>query len=120
MEIYFETKKLQKQCSNKQNRVKAFGQRMGDKLEHRIGELVAADALSDILPIPPPRCHELVNRRSVFSVDLEYPFRLLFIPANDPIPLKEDGGIDREQVTEIEIIGIEDTHDPKNQRRGSR
>lgn len=100
--------------------VKAFGPRMSEKLQQRIGEFQAAGALSDISHGPPIRCHELVNRQSVFSVDLEYPYRLLFIPANDPIPRKEDGGIDREQVTEIEILDIEDTHDQKNQRRGSR
>lgn len=93
---------------------------MSEKLQQRLFELEAAGALSDISHLPPSRCHELVNRLSVFSVDLEYPSRLLFIPANDPIPRKEDGGIDREQVTEIEILSIEDTHDQKNQRRGSR
>ncbi len=36
--------------------------------------------------------------------------RLLFIPADDPIPSKKDGGIDLARVTEIEIIEIEDTH----------
>jgi len=49
-------------------------------------------------------------------VDLSHPYRLLFIPAHDPIPLKTDGGIDLTQVTEVEIISIEDTHDHKNQR----
>jgi hypothetical protein len=34
------------------------------------------------------------------------------------VPRKTDGGIDLTQVTAIEIIGIEDTHDAKNQRRG--
>jgi proteic killer suppression protein len=43
-------------------------------------------------------------------VDLEHPFRLLFIPANNPVPIGEDGGLDRTQVTEIEIIEIVDTH----------
>ncbi len=120
MKIYFDTKKLQNQCSKQQEMVKVFEQRMSEKIRQRLFELEAAVALSDISRLPPAHCHELVNRRSVFSVDLDYPFRLLFIPANDPIPQKKDGGIDREQVTEIEIIGIEDTHDPKNQRRGSR
>jgi len=120
MKIYFDTKKLQKQCSKRQEMVKTFGQRMSEKLQQRLFELEAAVTLSDISRLPPIRCHELVNRQSVFSVDLEYPFRLLFIPSNDPIPRKEDGGIDREQVTEIEILSIEDTHDQKNQRRGSR
>jgi proteic killer suppression protein len=49
-------------------------------------------------------------------VDLLHPYRLLFIPANEPIPKKPDGGIDLTQVTEVEIISIEDTHDKKNQR----
>jgi hypothetical protein len=43
-------------------------------------------------------------------VDLEHPYRLLFIPADDPIPFKKYGGIDLVLVTEIEIIEIEDTH----------
>ena len=120
MKIYFETKKLLKQCSEQQEMVKHFGQKMSKKLQQRLFELKAAGTLSDISRLPPARCHKLVNRRLVFSVDLEYPFRLLFIPANDPVPLNEDESIDRKKVTEIEIIDIEDTHDQENQRRGSR
>lgn len=74
-------------------------------------ELSAADSLVDISRLPPARCHELVgDRKGVFSVDLEHPFRLLFIPANDPLPLNSQGGINLSEVTEVEIIGIEDTH----------
>lgn len=36
--------------------------------------------------------------------------RSAFIPANDPIPLKEDGGLDWEKVDEVEIIEIVDPH----------
>ncbi len=43
-------------------------------------------------------------------MDLEHPYRMLFIPANNPIPETEDGGLDWLGVTEIEIIGIVDTH----------
>jgi proteic killer suppression protein len=74
-------------------------------------ELSAADSLADISRLPPARRHELVgDRKGVFSVDLEHPFRLLFIPANDPLPLNSQGGINLSEVTEVEIIGIEDTH----------
>lgn len=74
-------------------------------------ELSAADSLADISRMPPARRHELVgDRKGVFSVDLEHPFRLLFIPANDPMPLNSQGGINLSEVTEVEIIGIEDTH----------
>jgi proteic killer suppression protein len=74
-------------------------------------ELKAADTLSDISHLPPARCHEMTgNRAGQFSVDLEHPYRLLFVPANAPIPCPEGGGFDREQVTEIEIIEVADTH----------
>jgi hypothetical protein len=43
-------------------------------------------------------------------VDLDHPYRLLFIPADEPVPYREDGGIDLERGREIEIIEIADTH----------
>jgi proteic killer suppression protein len=91
--------------------VKEFGPKRARKLKQRMMELSAADMLSDISHLPPPRCHELTGKDAgTFSVDLGHPYRLLFIPANDPVPVRSDGGIDRKQVTEIEIIEIRDTH----------
>jgi len=111
MEIFFRTKKLQRICSEKKEMYKHLGIKCGEKLQQRLMELRAADALSDMSHLPPTRCHELTGTRTgQFSVDLEQPLRLLFIPVNDPVPLQEDGGIDRRQVTEIEILEIADTH----------
>lgn len=120
MEIIFSTRKLQKQCSVYREMIKTFGERLGKKLGQRLMEIKAASSLVDLSHLPPTRCHELENRKGVFSVDVEYPYRLLFKPAHDPMPMKQDGGIDRQSVTEIEVLSIEDTHDRKNQRRGSR
>ncbi len=117
MTLYFKTKKLQRQCSEEKLMRKTFGKELCMKLKQRLMELQAADTLKDISHLPPPRCHELVNQGGVFSVDLVYPFRLLFVPAQDPLPIKPDGSIDQELVTEIEIRAILDTHDKKNQRR---
>ena len=47
-------------------------------------------------------CNKFPDFFGQFSVDIEHPYRLLFIPANDPVPRNENGGIDREKVTEIE------------------
>jgi len=120
MTIYFKTKKLQKQCAEMKEMSKVFGREMSRKLQQRLMELQAADSLKDISHLPPARCHELVNRRGVFSVDLEYPYRLLFISSNENISCDGDSGIDHHSITEIEVIAIEDTHDKKNQRRGSK
>jgi proteic killer suppression protein len=50
------------------------------------------------------------SRQGQLSVDLDHPYRLLFIPANNPVPQKSSGGLAWEQVTEIEIVEIADTH----------
>src|SRR4030042_1571244 len=104
MEICFRTKKLQRICSEAKEMRKLYGVKGSEKLQQRLMELRAADALSDMSHLPPTRCHELTgNRTGQFSVDLEQPLRLLFISANDPVPLRDGGGIDRRQATEIEI-----------------
>jgi len=111
MLITFSSKKLQKICSQKHEMQKQLGPQMARKLQQRMMELWAAETLADISHLPPPRCHELTNDRSgQFSVDLEHPYRLIFIPADDPVPLRDDGGIDLGMVGEIEIIEIADTH----------
>ena len=111
MILYFKTKKLQKICSKSNEAQKALGRKMANKLQQRLMELQAADCLEDISRVPPPRCHQLTgNRAGQLSVDLVHPYRLLFIPANDPIPKLDDGGLDWSRVTEVEIIGIVDTH----------
>jgi plasmid maintenance system killer protein len=90
---------------------KVIGKNAEKKLKQRLTELKAADVLSDISHLPPSRLHELTgNRSGIFSVDLEHPYRLLFMVANNPVPLKEDGGIDKRSVTEVEIVEIADTH----------
>jgi len=95
---------------------KAFSKKMSSKLQQRLMELRAAETLAEMSHLPPARCHPLKNTENVFSVDLEYPRRLLFVP-EEPIPHKKDGGIELHKVTGITIIAIEDTHDSKNQRR---
>jgi len=111
VEIYFSSKQLQKKCNKQQEMVRAFGSRMAKKLQQRLMELRAAASLHEISHLPPPRLHELSgNRAGQFSVDLVHPYRLLFIVANDPVPWMPDGTIERERVTKIEIVEIEDTH----------
>ncbi len=90
---------------------KQLGQKMAVKLQQRLMELRGADSLADLSHLPPTRCHEEShNRAGQFSVDLEHPMRLIFIPANEPVPRKSDGGIDRTQVTQVEILEITDPH----------
>jgi plasmid maintenance system killer protein len=111
MAIYFRTKRLQKICNNTNESIRKLGPKIARKLQQRLMELKAASCLADISRVPPARCYLLSsNREGQLSVDLEHPYRLLFIPANDPIPVTQDGGLDWSNITEIEIVEIIDTH----------
>ena len=111
MLIYFRTRKLQKICSIENEAIMKLGLKMARKLQQRMMELSAAANLDDISKLPPSRCHQLKgNRMGQFSVDLDHPYRLIFIPANDPAPEKKDGSLDLAKIDSIEIIEIVDTH----------
>lgn len=111
MRIFFKTNRLKKICSESARSQKHLGAKGGRKLQQRMMELSAAENLSDISRLPPARCHELTgDRAGQLSVDLEHPYRLLFVVGNDPRPKQKGGGLDWEGVTEIVIIEIADTH----------
>ena len=81
------------------------------RLQRRLDDLRAAYCLEDMRCLP-GRTHELIgNLAGYLSLDLDHPYRLLFIPNHDPMPTKSDGGVDWIQVTAIEIIEIRDTHE---------
>nr|VFJ71892.1 MAG: proteic killer suppression protein [Candidatus Kentron sp. FW] len=112
MVIYFKIKKLQKICSTQKEMQKKYGARISRKLMQRLMELQAAESLKEISHLPPPRCHALSeDRAGQFSIDLIHPYRLLFIPIMNSIPVVEGKDMDRGKISEIAIIEIADTHE---------
>ena len=84
---------------------------MAKAIQNRLAVLKNAHNLSLVPTIPPERLHQLTGNRKVqFAVDLVHPQRLVFEPNHDPIPVKEDGGIDKGLVTTITIIEVVDYH----------
>lgn len=77
----------------------------------RLAVLRAARNLGLVPSTPPDRRHQLRgDRDEQFAVDLVHPHRLVFGANHDPVPRKEDGGIDVEQVTAITITDVIDYH----------
>ncbi len=111
MDITFGDNKLLK-CANEQKYArKTLGSLRAEKLEKRLKELRAASALEDVRNLPQARYHELTgNRKGQLACNLDHPYRLIFLPGNNPVPRKPDGGLDWSQITAIEILGIEDYH----------
>lgn len=89
---------------------KAFGDR-AKPLQRRLSVLLVADSLADVPHTRPERLHELGNDRAgELAVDIKENWRLVFEPDHDPVPKRDDGGIDRAAITDIRIIRVEDYH----------
>ena len=110
MNITFDTAKLEKICNTHKLLVKDQGADRARRIRRRLDDLRAADILEDMRYMP-GRCHELTgNRAGQLSLDLDHPYRLIFVSDNEPIPRKEDGGLDWSRITAVKILGVEDTH----------
>jgi proteic killer suppression protein len=73
--------------------------------------MAAASTLAVLGTLPQARCHELAgDRKGQLAVDLKHPYRLVFRPANNPVPLKPDGGLDWAKVTAVTILEVVDYH----------
>lgn len=115
MDISFKNRKIEKEFNEGARLQKTHGKLRADKIKRRMAELRAAQNLKDFWPPKsgPSRCHELTegNRRGQISMNLDHPYRLIFVPNHDPVPRLQNKELDWLKVTAITIIGIEDTHD---------
>lgn len=114
MDVLFINNKLRKNCCETKQRVRCWGDRQAALIHLRLDELRDAETLEVMRTIPAARCHELTGKsRGRLSVDLEFPYRLVFEPADDEIPKKPDGGLDWSRVRTIQILRVENTHEKR-------
>jgi plasmid maintenance system killer protein len=112
VDIVFKNHKLQKEFNDKRALERARGTRQAGLIMQRLAELQAAENLEVMRSIPRARCHELrENRKGQISVDLNHPYRLIFEADHNPLPTRAEGGLDWKQVTQIKILGVDDTHE---------
>jgi proteic killer suppression protein len=115
LDISFKNTKLEKEFNLGKHLEKVHGSLRARKIRIRLKELRAASSLYDFWPPKsgPGRCHELTQGKHQvrLSIDLDQPYRLVFIPNHNPYPSKPDGGLDWKKVTAIKIIGVENTHE---------
>jgi proteic killer suppression protein len=111
MDIMFKNQSLANLINSEKALRKKFGEICGRKVMHRMAVLSAAPCLADVPIQTPERCHMLTgDRKGEFAVEVYKQYRITFIPNHDPIPAKEDGGIDLTKVTAIVILNVEDYH----------
>jgi proteic killer suppression protein len=89
--------------------VRKLGGACARKLRSRLGDLEAAGCVSELVAGRPHPLHG--DREGQYAVDLAGGFRLVFAPANAPIPRREDHSIDWSRVTIVNIEYIGDYHE---------
>ena len=111
MDIRFKNRKLAKRCNDETKLVHTYGPNNAKWITQRLNELSAMSNLAVARKLPQLRCHELEgDRKGQLAVDVRQPFRLVFEVDQDPVPKKEDGGLDWTKVESIKIMAIEDYH----------
>lgn len=109
LEIRFKDKRLRDLCERGAIARRTLGDAGARKLQARLADLMAAARVSDLVAGSP---HPLKgDRRGQFAVDLAGGWRLVFAPANDPIPRRDDASVDWSAVTIVCIEFIGDYHD---------
>lgn len=106
----FRSASLRTSCNDSRKGLKKFGDARFRVIRRRLDDLLAA---ANLLELPPAsRCHPLKGKRAgQFAVDLDGGWRLVFEPANDPLPHLPDGSLDRSRVSAITILEITDYHE---------
>ena len=111
MQITFSTSKLQKLCSSEKYTKSFLTKEQEDKLRLKLSQIRVADSLADLSEIFNLNCHPLSGKRKgQYAINLDEKYRIVFIIADYPIPRLPDGGINRTEVCEIEIIYVGDYH----------
>jgi toxin HigB-1 len=110
VEITFAKTQVQKTCESRSKLQRKHGEACAKKLMTRLTELAAAATLEEMRAMS-GNCHELDGDRDrQLAIELSDGKRLLIEPDEDPVPEKEDGGLDWSAVVAIRIIGIVDYH----------
>ena len=115
MDIYFQTRQLEKMCNDFKQAKKKLGEENAIKLNQRLSELLAAENLGVISHVPPPRLHSIegIRGQNMYGLDLKHPFRLVIKIGNNPVPVDDKGNIDKRKVTSIIVCNVEDYHGKK-------
>lgn len=109
MEIDFKDKKLRELCEQQRVAERKLGAACARKLRSRLADLQAANCVTDLVAGRPHPLGE--DRAGQFAVDLEGGRRLVFEPDHNPVPLRDDGGIDWSRVIRVRIVYLGDYHD---------
>jgi proteic killer suppression protein len=90
--------------------VQKMGAKRAKLYQKRLDDIAAAESFVDLEYLP-GRFHQLTeNRKDQWSCDLDHPYRLIFEPAEVPIPKDEHGKQILIEIKSLEIIEVTNYH----------
>lgn len=113
MKIAYRTQRLETLLKTWRELEKTFGTKVAKAIVQRKTLLEIVDHLGEVPHVPPEKCHELSGKeKGKFSVYTapKSGVRVVFVPDHDPVPKKDDGGMDLTAVTDILIWYVGDYH----------
>lgn len=110
MDIIFADRKLEKLANNFPLAQKKLGIERATKYHQRIEDMQDVESFND-LHLLPGNYHNLSgDRNGQWACDLDHPYRLIFEPGINPIPVNEHGSTILTEIKVVEIIEIVDYH----------
>ena len=108
MDICFRNRSLQKLCEQEKQAVRRLGSDSAGRLRARLSDMEAATCVAEL---PAGHPHPLTgDKKGQFALSLAGGHRLVFSPAGASAPRRDDGSIDRSQVTAVRIEDTGDYH----------
>lgn len=111
MEVLFKNDKLKELIMDQRKLAIEYGPQVAKQVWQRMAEIGACYHLLMLKELP-NGLHPLKHsRKGQFAVDVGSAFRLVFEPANKPLPRRSDGMVIWERITIVRILEIVDYHD---------
>lgn len=110
MDISFSDRTLKKVVNDDRKLIKKYGQKRANLIRRRLDSLHAAETLEDVRHVP-GKFHELTgDRKGQWACDLDQPYRLIFVPHEDPVATDEDGKFIWTEIKGVDVTEITDYH----------
>ena len=110
MDVSYANSRIRKICTDAKVAQKELGRDGAQTLRDRLDQMEDAENL-EALRFAAGTWHELKGgRKGQLACNILKLTRLVFTPANHPLPTKVDGGLDWAQVTAVENLEIVDYH----------
>ncbi|MBI4193571.1 MAG: type II toxin-antitoxin system RelE/ParE family toxin [Betaproteobacteria bacterium] len=111
MQVEFPDSRTQALFNSGRELTRVFGSKNARLIRRRVDDLRAVPSLENARGLPGHLEELRGKRKGEFSMRLTGGHRLIFKPSGNPLPIKQDGGIDWAQIRAITILSAENYHD---------